>query len=51
MKEEKKHYSFVEIPTTRWISSDGSKVLSSNNGSWSQDDISEATNLVYNLGG
>jgi len=51
MTTEKQHYSFVEMPPTSGMSSDGSTTLSSNDGMWEGADIESAVDLTYNLGG
>jgi peptidoglycan/xylan/chitin deacetylase (PgdA/CDA1 family) len=50
MTEEKKHYSFLELPPTFWISSAGN-IRTSNDGPWSLTDIYGAVDLIYNEGG
>jgi peptidoglycan/xylan/chitin deacetylase (PgdA/CDA1 family) len=50
MVDEKKHYPFVEMPITMWINDSG-RLLDANDGLWTDADIRNATDFVYDIGG
>ncbi len=51
MTQEKKHYSFVEVPTTFWIDPPTNGLLSRNDGAWTPDTIRASFDHTYSMGG